>query len=160
MFLRDECSSWQVTEALRLISEWQSVTARNTSFEVKWHPWRWPDMSHWPRSKEAMIRPMWDITRPIIITDYGMAFLRCSIHPALSKTSLFSRWSVLFFPSSFIHSPLSTFTLLYTEILTSGQVVTLLRKRTGGGGGGDREEKGEPEGEGKKVRGKENQHQE
>jgi hypothetical protein len=29
MFLRDEGSSGQVTEPLRLISAWQSVTARN-----------------------------------------------------------------------------------------------------------------------------------
>jgi hypothetical protein len=35
MFLRDEGSSGQVTEPLSLISEWQSVTAGDTSFKVK-----------------------------------------------------------------------------------------------------------------------------
>ena len=63
-----------------------------------------------------------------------MVFLGCSIHPTPSKTSLFSSCFVLFFfLSSFIHSPLSTFTLLYTLMLSSWQVVTLLRKRTGRG---------------------------
>jgi hypothetical protein len=51
-FLRDERSSGQVTEPLRPIHEWQSVTARNTMFKVKWHPWRWPGMNQRPEARK------------------------------------------------------------------------------------------------------------